>query len=74
MSTRLILIGGGEHARVVAEAILGMRPTAELLGFVDPKACEKTVGRLGLTRLGHDAALATHRDALGVLGFGGTAG
>ena len=66
----LILIGGGEHARVVAEAARHAVTPVELLGFVDPGACEETVRRLGLPRLGDDEALREHREALGVLGFG----
>jgi acetyltransferase EpsM len=67
---RLIVIGGGEHARVVAEAAAAMG-TIELLGFVDPEPCEETVRRLGLPRLGDDGALDGHPGAWGVLGIAG---
>jgi acetyltransferase EpsM len=63
---RLILIGGGEHARVVAEAARAMG-RAELVGFVDSEPCAETVRRLGLRRLGDDAALDEHPGAWGVL-------
>ncbi len=56
MSLRLILIGGGEHARVVAEAVRSAG-TAELWGFVDPEPCAETVRRLGLERLGDEGVL-----------------
>ncbi len=68
MPIRLILIGGGEHARVVAEAVRSAGG-AELLGFVDPKPCADTVRRLGVTRLGDDGALEKFPGAQGVIGF-----
>lgn len=69
MSRRVVVIGGGEHARVVIEAIRAGSPRSELLGFVDPEACEETSRRLGLPRLGGEDALERHRGALGILGF-----
>lgn len=66
MSLRLILIGGGEHARVVAEAVRSAG-TAELLGFVDPEPCAETVGRLGLARLGDEGVLDRYHGAHGVV-------
>jgi len=69
MSVRLILIGGGEHARVVAEAVRSTE-SMELLGFVDPEPCGETVHRLGLPRLGDDAALARYPGVLGVIAVG----
>jgi acetyltransferase EpsM len=66
---RLIVIGGGEHARVVAEAALsGGRYRLE--GFVDPAPCVDTETRLGLRRLGGDDVLEQYRGALVVLGVG----
>jgi acetyltransferase EpsM len=65
---RLIVIGGGEHARVVAEAAAAMG-TMELAGFVDPEPCEETVRRLGLQRLGDDGVLSRHPGAWGILGI-----
>jgi acetyltransferase EpsM len=73
---RLILIGGGEHARVVVEAVRAMGQ-AELVGFVDPEPCAETIRRLAVRRLGTDAALDEHPGAWGVLGiaaFGSLAG
>jgi sugar O-acyltransferase (sialic acid O-acetyltransferase NeuD family) len=69
---RLIVIGGGEHARVVMDAIQS-RGSYELLGFTDPEPCDETTRRLGVPRLGDEAALASHAGALGVLGFGALA-
>ncbi|MGH7579770.1 MAG: hypothetical protein ACREM9_06335, partial [Gemmatimonadales bacterium] len=69
MSERIIVIGGGEHARVVIEAIRAGSPPRSPLGFVDPEACEETVRRLAVPRLGSDEVLAGHRGALGILGF-----
>ncbi len=68
--TPLVLVGGGEHARVVADAALSTRDEFDLLGFVDPEECRDTLQKLGLRRLGDDTALRSHRSALGVLGIG----
>ncbi len=68
--TPLVLVGGGEHARVVAEAALSTEDAFDLLGFVDPEECRDTVRRLGVRRLGDDTALRSHRSAMGVLGIG----
>ena len=69
---RLILIGGGEHARVVAEVVRSQGDAFDLLGFVDPAECADTVERLGLVRLGGEAVLPNYWDALGLLGLGST--
>ncbi len=68
-ATRLILVGGGEHARVVAEMVRSMGNAFDLLGFVDPAPCEETGRRLGLKRLGGDDALVGNSAHL-VLGIG----
>jgi acetyltransferase EpsM len=67
--SRLIVIGGGEHARVVIEAVRSAG-AHELLGFIDREQCDDTIGRLQVRRLGDEDAVAAHPDALGVLGFG----
>ena len=70
MTRAVVLVGGGEHGRVVAEALL-MRPDLyRLVGFVDPAECPETATRLGVHRLGDDSALAHHVDALAALGVG----
>jgi len=70
----VILVGGGEHARVVAEAVRSRPDLFELIGFVDPEPCEETVTRLGLPRLGDDDALAKHPKALVLVSVGPTPG
>lgn len=67
---RLIVIGGGEHARVVIEAARSRPGLWSVLGFVDPEPCSETCARLGVERLGGDDALAAYPDALAVIGFG----
>lgn len=69
MSNRIVVIGGGEHARVLIEAIRAGSAAHELLGFVDPEICEETSRRLGVSRLGGEEALERLRGALGILGF-----
>lgn len=69
MSQGIVLIGGGEHARVVIEAIRAGSTPQELLGFVDPEACEETTRRLAVPRLGGEDVLERYRGALGILGF-----
>src|ERR1700676_2242430 len=46
----LIVIGGGEHARVVIEAALTVPGQWHVVGFVDPSACEETAARLNVSR------------------------
>lgn len=70
MSIPLVIIGGGEHARVVAEA--ARAAGLYVAGFVDPKPCEETVARLKLSRLG-DEALDGASAVLGVGAIGPTA-
>jgi sugar O-acyltransferase (sialic acid O-acetyltransferase NeuD family) len=69
MSRRIVVIGGGEHARVVIEAIRAGSTAQELLGFVDPESCEETTRRLDVPRLGGEEVLLHHRGAFGILGF-----
>jgi acetyltransferase EpsM len=68
----LVVVGGGEHARVVIEAIRS-GGEHDLLGFIDPESCEETARRLGVERLGTEEALGTRPGAYGVLGFGALA-
>ena len=69
MSGRIVLIGGGEHARVVIEALRSTLGVREPAGFVDPKPCDETCVRLGVERLGDEEQLDRHPGLLGVLGF-----
>lgn len=50
----LILIGGGEHARVVIEAARSRPDLWDVRGFVDPRPNEETSRRLNLPWLGSD--------------------
>jgi acetyltransferase EpsM len=52
----LVLIGGGEHARVVIDAARAGGVT--VVGFVDPAPCDETVQRLEVSRLGNDGDAA----------------
>jgi acetyltransferase EpsM len=63
----LIVIGGGEHARVVIDAAQSSN-TWRVIGFTDPQPCEKTATTMGVARLGEDSAVAGHPEALLVLG------
>jgi acetyltransferase EpsM len=51
---RLVILGGGEHARVVVEAIRAEPEAWDILGFVDPEAREETARALRMNRLGDD--------------------
>jgi acetyltransferase EpsM len=64
----LVLVGGGELARVIIE-------TARLAGwyvrgFVDPEPCHETASRLSVERLGGEEALEQLTDQKLVLGVG----
>ena len=54
----LILLGGGEHARVVADAARSAPGAWTVLGIVDPDRADRTVELLRLAHLGDDDALA----------------
>jgi acetyltransferase EpsM len=72
---QILLIGGGEHASVVADAIRSRPDSFELLGFVDPVA-DSPVRRMGLPHLGDDGEGVRRLKAPGVfavLGVGGVA-
>ena len=66
----LVVIGGGEHARVVIEAARS-GGAFSVRGFVDPDPCVVTSERLEVPRLGDDTALAgLPTGTLCVLGLG----
>jgi acetyltransferase EpsM len=68
----LILVGGGEHARVVIEAARTRPDLWNLVGFTDPNPCDETIERLGIERLGGDDGYSPFRLASWyVLGVGG---
>jgi acetyltransferase EpsM len=53
----LVVVGGGEHARVVADAARTRPETWRLVGFADPEPAVDAADRLGLSNVGDDAAL-----------------
>lgn len=55
--TPLVVIGGGEHARVVIEAARTQPARWQVEGFADPQPCPETQQRLGVAWLGDDAAV-----------------
>lgn len=54
MADKIIVLGGGEHARVVMEAILLQPETWELIGFLDPEESIQKIEGLNVQRLGDD--------------------
>jgi sugar O-acyltransferase (sialic acid O-acetyltransferase NeuD family) len=66
----VILIGGGEHARLVADAVRSSPAAFELIGFVDPKPDRTMAALLRVPHLGDDTALTGYPDALAVVAFG----
>ncbi len=69
MSGRIVVIGGGEHARVVIEALRSAFGDREPAGFVDPESCDETRTRLGVERLGGEDVLEQYPGLRGILGF-----
>ena len=70
----LVVIGGGEHARVVIESALTRPDLYRIRGYLDPRSVEETESRLGIRRLGADGnapALAAESATRFVLGVGG---
>lgn len=77
MSARdLVVIGGGEHARVLIEAARSRPDQWKVAGFVDVEPGAETARRMGIPRLGSDreglgmAAEGTAHFALGMAGLG----
>ena len=68
----LIVIGGGEHARVVIEAAQSRPDLWRVRGFTDPKPCEETSLRMGIPHIGGDDGYSPDRfSSWYVLGVGG---
>lgn len=64
----LMVIGGGEFARVVIDAA---KMSGRLVrGFVDPELCEETARRFNIPRLGDDSALGNYPNDKLILGIG----
>lgn len=51
----ILVIGGGEHARVVMEACLSQPTRYTLVGFLDPNPCPDTEQRIGVQRIAGEA-------------------
>jgi acetyltransferase EpsM len=70
--TKLRVIGGGEHARVVIETAQTRLDQFKVDGFIDPQVCGETQQRLNVRWIGtDDQALATMSDDyVYVLGVG----
>ncbi len=69
----LVLVGGGQHARVVAEAASTRPDLWRVIGFVDPEPCPDTARLFELGRLGDDEAAfaAVRQGVLFVFGLAG---
>lgn len=57
MADKLIIIGGGEHARVVMESAIIQPDVWDVLGYVDPKEDGESAQRFEISRLGDDSDL-----------------
>src|SRR5215467_14230789 len=57
MLAKLIIVGGGEHARVVAQVACSQPDRWNVEGFVDVQSCDQTQVGMGLRRLGQDEDL-----------------
>src|SRR5262249_35661770 len=66
----LIVLGGGEHARVVIEAARSVPENWRGRGFVGSCPCKETQTRMRLPQLGADDCLASYPNAALVLGLG----
>jgi len=70
--TPIVVIGGGEHGRVVIDTLRTRPDRFTVMGFLDPAPCDDTVSRFATPRLGDDAAIARlAEDVRFVLGVGG---
>ncbi|MEN8376726.1 MAG: NeuD/PglB/VioB family sugar acetyltransferase [Gemmatimonadota bacterium] len=67
MTRRVVLIGGGEHAGVVAEVMRSLGDAVTVLGFLDPDPAARVAD---LAHLGADEALPSLGKPWAVLGFG----
>jgi acetyltransferase EpsM len=71
----LVVLGGGEHARVVIDVARSRPDLWTVVGFVDPLPCRETENATGLLRLGddHEGLERARSGAYAlVLGVGGT--
>lgn len=71
---KIVVIGGGEHARVVIEAARSRAGLWDVSGFLDLRSNPETENRLGVTRLGSDEEgreLSTQGEVRFVMGLAG---
>ena len=61
----LVVLGGGEHGRVVIEAARSRPGDWDVVGVVDPSPAPSAVTGLGVTYLGDDAAFEARTSAAG---------
>jgi acetyltransferase EpsM len=64
MARPLVVLGGGEHARVVIEAASTIPGAWHVAGLTDPRPAERTVALTGVTHLGDDDSFALRYGAL----------
>jgi acetyltransferase EpsM len=73
---KLIVVGAGEHGRVVIEAARSKSEEWEILGFVDPQSCPETASKFGIPDLGAEEsvrrAARESDDVRLILGVAGT--
>jgi acetyltransferase EpsM len=67
--TRVALIGGGENARVIVDAMRSRQGAFEIVGFVDPDA-DAPLSRDGIAHLGNDADVRREMLLHGVIAMG----
>lgn len=67
---KVILVGGGGHARVVSEAIRANTDRFRLIGFVDPSPAADAVATLAVPHLGGDDAISRYPNVQLALGLG----
>jgi acetyltransferase EpsM len=64
----LVVVGGGEHGRVVMDAARSRPDMFRLAGFLDPATCAETTRRFGVPHLGGDDRV-TELAAIAEVGF-----
>jgi len=72
VTTDLIVIGGGEHARVVCDAALSRPGVHRVVGFIDRTRDENAEALLGVPWLGDDSVIARLHQAHAILAVGAT--
>ena len=74
MKKELIIIGGGEHARVLIDTAIALSEEWDVIGFVDQMPCKSTTQHFNIKKLGSDeeldAILNKHQNANLVIGVG----